>query len=85
MAEVLGLEKGPAPDPAAQAGADEGQAPVAVAVEETVAVEEAPAEVAVEETVVAEEAELPAGEPGDTVLPEGEEVPNAEGEEGAES
>ena len=70
---------------AAQAGGDEGQAPVAVAVEETVAVEEAPAEVAVEETVVAEEAELPAGEPGDTVLPEGEEVPNAEGEEGAGS
>jgi hypothetical protein len=56
-----------------------------VAVEETVAVEEAPAEVAVEETVTAEEAELPAGEPGETVLPEGEEVPNAEGEEGAES
>ena len=29
------------------------------------------------------EAELPAGEPGDTVLPEGEEVPNAEGEQEA--
>lgn len=81
VAEVLGLEKGPASQP----GGEEDQAPVAVAVEETVAVEEAPAEVAVEETVVAEEAELPAGEPGDIVLPEGEEVPNAEGEEGAES
>lgn len=95
VAEVLGLKDGPAPSAAADdAGEAVAGAPAAVAVEEppaeaieeTVAVEEAPAE-PVEETVVveeapAEEAELPAGEPGDTVLPEGEEVPNAEGEEG---
>jgi len=85
VAEVLGLEKGPSPEMAEPAAAEAAQAPVAVAVEETVAVEEGPSGVAVEETVVAEESELPAGEPGDTVLPEGEEVPNAEGEEGAES
>lgn len=83
VSEVLGLEKTPAN------GNGNGEAAEAV-VQETVVVEEnaegGEAAAVVEETVVpAEEAELPAGEPGDTVLPEGEEVPNAEGEKGADS
>ena len=85
VSEVLGLEKKPA-----NGAANGNGTPAETVVEETVAVEEnsegGEAAAVVEETVVpADEAELPAGEPGDTVLPEGEEVPNAEGEKGADS
>ena len=82
VSEVLGLDKAPAP-PAA--GGD-GVPGTAVVEEAVVAQEAADGAVAVEaEVTEAEvpEAELPAGEPGDTVLPEGEEVPNAEGEQEA--
>lgn len=82
VSEVLGLGNGPAPE---ANGSSEGAEAV---VEETVVAEKAPegeavAEAVVEETVVpAEEPELPAGEPGDTELAPGEEVPNADGEKG---
>lgn len=86
VSEVLGLGK---------SGSGNGNGTVATeetvaATEETVVAEETPeggvAAAVAEETVVpAEEAELPAGEPGDAELPEGEEVPDAEGEKGEES
>lgn len=85
ISEVLGLDKAPVP---AAAGNGDG-APEAAVVEETLVTEEAPGGAVAAEAEVTEaeipEAELPAGEPGDTVLPEGEEVPNAEGEKEAGS
>ena len=85
VSEVLGLDKAPAPS---TAGNGDGS-PEAAVVEEGVVAEEASGGAVAVEAEVTEaevpEAELPAGEPGDTVLPEGEEVPNAEGEKEAGS
>ena len=76
VGEVLGLDRAPAP---AGGGEPAGE----VAGEAVAVVEETPGAVETEEVVAGvPEAELPAGEPGDVVLPEGEEVPNAEGEDG---